>query len=89
MAVRPPQKPAQIAVIDFGHFEIITQNNAEGILQDVKDGHREPLNHVMLPYIHYLNLATWMKAVENYLISAEQYFQEVEERYKDLQNPNK
>lgn len=88
-AVKPPQKPAQIAIIDFNSFELITQTNIETILLAVRDGKREPLNHMSLPYTDYLNMATWMKAVENYIISAEQYFKEVEERYKDLQSRNK
>jgi len=31
-------------------------------------------------------MATWMKGVENYVISAEQYFLEVEESYNDTMN---
>lgn len=71
--------------IEFNNFEVITQTNIEKILNAVEKGEREPLNHVCLPYTDYLNLATWMKAIENNVISAEQYFDEVEKRYKDLQ----
>lgn len=51
------------------------------IAEDVRQGRREPLNHVCLPYNAYLTWATWMKSVENYIHSAEQYFLQVEESY--------
>jgi len=66
---------------------VITQNNIGKILEDVESGNRDPLNHVSLPYVDYLKLSTWMKAIENYIISSEQYFKEAEDRYKDLQKP--
>jgi len=42
-----------------------------------------------LPYVDYLNMATWMKTVENYIISAEQYFEEVEREYLQLKRQPK
>lgn len=37
-----------------------------------------------LPYNSYLELATWMKSVENYIIAAEKYFKDVDEDYERL-----
>ncbi len=81
VAVAPPRKPDQIAEIEFNHFVIVNQNNIETILEEIENGEREPLNHVMLPYNYYLDLATWMKSIENYVIGSEQYFKSVEEAY--------
>ena len=58
----------------------------ETIIKDVLNGDREPLNHVCLPYNYYLNMATWMKAVENYIFSSEQYFLQVEKDYDVVMN---
>ena len=80
-AAQPPRRPDQIAASDFDHFEVITQSNIDEILKDVENGERDPLDHVMLGYGYYTNLATWMKGVENYIISAEQYFKQVEDDY--------
>lgn len=87
IAVTPPRKPNQIALVDFDHFEILTQSNIEGILAAIEEGNREPFNHVILPYNSYLDMATWMKAVENFLIAAEDYFKTVEDDYERIQEP--
>lgn len=83
VAITPPQAPPEIARSDFNHFEVITQANLEKIIKDVLNGDREPLNHVCLPYNYWLNMATWMKAVENYILSSEQYFLQVVEVYDE------
>lgn len=87
IAVQPPRKPDQIAEIDFNKWEVITQLNIGVELQKVENGDREPLNHMALPYNSYLDMATWMKAVENYIISAEEYFKTVEDDYNKIQEP--
>lgn len=85
--MEPPRKPDQIAEIDFAKWEVITQLNIGVILEQIENGDREPLNHMALPYNYYLDMATFMKAVENYLIAAEQYFKDVEGDYNRIQEP--
>lgn len=82
--MEPPRKPDQIAEIDFDKWEVITQLNVGVELQKIESGDREPFNHMALPYNSYLDLATWMKSVENYIIAAEQYFKDVESSYKKI-----
>lgn len=58
------------------------------MVEQVENGDREPLNHMALPYNYYLDMATWMRAVENYIIATEQYFRDVESDYNRTQNRN-
>ena len=64
----PDEVTAQEATAEF---EIITQANVHKIIQDVESGEREPLNHVMLPYTAYLDLAEYMARLEKYVLRAD------------------
>tara|TARA_R110002072_G_scaffold183132_2_gene339431 strand:+ start:3769 stop:3921 length:153 start_codon:yes stop_codon:yes gene_type:complete len=44
---------------------------------------------VCIAYPSYLDMATWMKGVENYVLSAEQYFRRVEEDYDESVSDDK
>lgn len=65
------------------------QTNIEAILKEINAGKRTPLNHVCLPYTEYLGLATWMKGVDNYVISSEQYMNSVDEEYNKYKTQGK
>ncbi len=77
----PSQKPRQIPEADFARFEIVTQGNINGILEDIENGKRDDLNGVYLGYNDYLTLAGWMENIEAYIREAEAYFAEADNRY--------
>lgn len=86
IAVEPPRRPNQIGKTDFARFEVITQTNIEKILDDIEKGNKEPLNHVAIPYLDYLNMGVWMEKIEAYIKQAEEYFDTVDEEYKRVQD---
>lgn len=84
LSIQEPTRPRQIAKANFSDFEVITQANVGQVIEDVERGDREPLNHVMIPYQSYLNLASWMEGIDAYIAASEVYFEEVRKRIKEI-----
>lgn len=92
----PQQKPDQIAEIDFNKEEIITEAafakelkkeevlNFPNVINAINRVFKRNISYICYYKDDYLNLATWMKSVENYILSAEDYFLKVEESYNDI-----
>lgn len=74
--------PTQVQPRNFSDFELITHANIDDILNKVKSGEREPLNHVALPYTSYLELAKWMEDVEVWIKQASKKLDRWSEEYE-------
>ena len=79
----PGNLPDPIHARDFDDFEIITQANIHSVIEQVENGEREPLNHVAIPYTSYLEMALWMKSVEQYIIVAGEKLRRWQREYRE------
>ncbi len=68
--------------------------NLPNVMAAIRATFKEQLNYVCYPKDVYLDLDTWMQAVENYIVDAERNFDDADKAYahhlkKDLNNAKK